>query len=104
MAKISNRNDLKKALRTILGSNEVYFQPSESLKLTYPCIIYELSDYNLIPADNGNYHISEKYSMTLITKLPDETIGKALLELPMCGFERPFVNDGLYHYVFTIYI
>jgi len=104
MAKISNRNDLKKALRTILGSNEVYFQPPESKKLTYPCIIYELGDYNLIHADNGKHHIDDLYNITLITKLPDETIGKALLELPMCGFNRVFINDGLYHYVFTIYI
>lgn len=104
MINLTCREDLKKALRTILGSKEVYFQPSESIKLTYPCIIYELNDYNLIKADNGNHHISDSYSITLITKQPDETISKRLLELPMCSFNRPFINDGLYHYVFTIYI
>lgn len=104
MVNLTCRDDLKKALRTILGSKEVYFQPPESQRLTYPCIIYELGDYNLIHADNGKHHISEQYNITLITKLPDETIGKAILELPMCSFNRPFINDGLYHYVFTIYI
>lgn len=104
MVNLVNREDLKKALRTILGSNEVYFQPPESQKLKYPCIIYELGNYNLIHADNGKHHISDQYNVTLITKLPDETIGKAILELPMSNFNRVFINDGLYHYVFTIYI
>lgn len=99
-----NRIELRDALRAILGSKQVYFQPPESQKLEYPCIIYELNDYNLIKADNGNHHISDSYSITLITKQPDETIGRAILDLPMCSFNRPFINDGLYHYVFTIYI
>ena len=104
MTNLTCREDLKKALRTILGSKEVYFQPPESIKLTYPCIIYELGDYNSIHADNGKHHINDQYSITLITKQPDETISKEILKLPMCGFNRVFINDGLYHYVFIIYI
>ena len=100
-----NREELRDALRAILGNNkDVYFQPPESIKLSYPCIIYELSDYNLIKASNVNHHLSVGYSITLITKLPDETLSRKIIELPYCTFDREFINDGLYHYVFTIYI
>lgn len=100
-----NREELRDALRAIIENPKaVYFQPPETIKLSYPCIIYELNDYNLIKADNGNHMVRESYSITLITKLPDETFSKKILNLPMCRFNRVFVNDGLYHYVFTIYL
>lgn len=99
------RIELRDKLRKILGNQkEVYFQPPESKKLSYPCIIYELNNYNLIKADNGNHHINELYTVTLITTLPDEVISKALLEIPMCDFDRAFINDNLYHYIYIITI
>ena len=100
-----SRTELRDTLRSILGnSKNVHFQPPESIKLEYPCIIYELGDYNLIKASNVNHHVNEVYKITLITKLPDETFSKQILELPYCVFDRPYTADGLYHYVFTIYI
>lgn len=102
---MTSRTDLRDTLRKILGNNErVYFQPTESIKLKYPCFIYQLDDYNLIKASNGNHKINESYSVTLITTLPDETISKQMLELPYCSFDRVFISDNLYHYVFTIYL
>lgn len=102
---MNSRTELRDELRRILGNDEnVYFQPTESIKLRYPCIIYQLDDYNLIKASNVNHHVNTAYSITLITKLPDETIYKQLIELPYCSFDRVFISDNLYHYVFTIYI
>lgn len=103
---LSNRKDLSELLRSILGDNRenVYFQPPESLKLKYPCIVYELGSYLPTKADNKAYLIRESYSITLITKLPDTEIGKQLLNVEGSKFDRYFVNDNLYHYVFTITI
>lgn len=103
---IKNREELKDFLRSVLGSNNVYFQPPESLKLSYPCIIYELSNYDTIKADNKSYVIHKQYSITLIMKLPDEDdeFFKKILNEETATFDRVFVNDNLYHYVFTITI
>lgn len=103
-----NRDELKNFFRSILGSysNNVYFQPPESIKLSYPCIIYKLSGYPLIKADNKTYTIHKEYFVELITKLPDEDeeYYKKILDNEMVKFDRVFINDNLYHYVFTITI
>lgn len=37
---MANRLNLHEEFATLLGSNNVYFQPPESVKLNYPCIKY----------------------------------------------------------------
>lgn len=103
---LANRQDLSEFLRSVLGEygKNVYFQPPESLKLNFPCIIYELGSYSPTKADNKAYHINESYSITLVTKLPDTNYGKQILNKETAKFDRYFVNDNLYHYVFTITI
>ena len=39
---MSKRVDLGNKLKEILGSNNVYFQPPDNLKMVYPCIRYRL--------------------------------------------------------------
>ena len=46
---------LQETLETILGSENVYFQPPESYKIEYPCIIYERANIKAIKADNIGY-------------------------------------------------
>ena len=44
---MASRLNLQDKLEEVLGSKQVYFQPPESLKLKYPCIVYSRSN-NLI--------------------------------------------------------
>ena len=37
------RSDFQTVLESIPGVEKVYFQPPESVKLVYPCILYEYS-------------------------------------------------------------
>lgn len=106
---LRNRTELRDFLRGVLGSaysNNVYFQPPENIKLSYPCIIYKLDDYPIVKADNKSYLIHKKYSIELIMKLPDEDeeYYKKILNKETAAFDRVFINDNLYHYVFTITI
>lgn len=82
----------------------VWYQPPENLKLKYPCILFELSNALIDYADNNPYQITKRYTVTLITKTADnhEYVDQ-LLNLPMCTFDREFINEGLVHDVFTIY-
>lgn len=99
----TNREELQQILETILGSRNVYFQPPESIKLKYPCIIYEKTDIEIVKANNKNYLFNERYTVTYITDDPDSDLTYNLLELPYCNYDRRFVSNNLNHEVFTIY-
>lgn len=98
-----SRLELHELLVQTLGSRNVYFQPPESVKLSYPCIIYERNSGRDFRADDSLYNYRKSYSLTVIDKNPDSTIPDALLYLPMCSFDRFFASDNLNHWTFTIY-
>lgn len=102
--KITTREKLQTALEGILGSRNVYFQPPESVKLKYPCIIYEFSSMETMKANNGKYIKHKKYIITAIDKDPESALPDKLIEIPYCRFDRAFVSDNLYHYTFNFFI
>lgn len=101
--KTKTREDLHEILCSILGSRYVYFQPPESMKLKYPCIVYERSYIRMMRADNIIYKASKEYTVTIIDEDPDSEIPDKMLELPYCKFDRHFVSDNLNHDVFRLY-
>ncbi len=100
---MSNRTELQTLLENLLGSRNVYFQPPESIKLAYPCIVYKLDKADSTFANDKPYSNSKRYSVTLIDKNPDNVFVDKLLKLPMCSFDRTFSADNLNHYNFNIY-
>lgn len=103
MADEPRRYSLHADLCEMLGSRNVYFQPPESFKLNYPCIVYELSRRNQRRADNRLYTLTSGYTVTYISSNPDDSFPERLAALEKCSFDRRFVSDGLYHDVFTLY-
>ena len=100
------RVELQRILEDILGTKvgKVYFQPPENLKLTYPCIIYELSGVESTDADNIAYLNYKRYTVTCISRNPDTVIPDRILEnVKHSSYDRRFVSDNLYHDVLTIY-
>lgn len=85
----------------------VYFQPPESVRLSYPCIVYKLTDIRGRYADNKTYLEYREYQLTVIDRDPDSPLREAVIGClgnKFTGrFARPFVSDGLNHFVFTIY-
>lgn len=100
---MDRRLSLQEILVNILGSNNVYFQPPETIKLQYPCIIYGRDGINQKYADNRAYINKVRYSITLITRSPESDLIKKILELPYCSYDRYFAADSLSHDVFTIF-
>lgn len=100
---MNNRIELHEKLKVILGSDFVYFQPPESVKMTYPCIVYALDSVDTKYADDKPYLNERRYSVTIIDKDPDSIIPDKLLVLPMCSFNRMYTADNLNHWVFTLY-
>lgn len=100
---MDRRLNLHAMLEDVLGSNNVYFQPPESIQMKYPCIVYKLSYYQTIYADNNPYKSKKRYQMTLIHEDPDNEIKEKLVSLPLCSFDRFFTSGLLNHYVYNIY-
>lgn len=95
------RIDLHATLRNICPN--VYFQPPETIKLTYPCIIYHLNKIDKIYADDGTYRLMNQYSVMYICKDPDDLTRDEIAVLPYCSFDRFYTADNLNHYVFRLY-
>jgi len=97
------RVELQEALEDFLGSRNVYYQPPESIKLKYPCIIYEKSRIQQVYADNISYLKHKEYSLTLIYREADSTLPDDLLgSFELISFDRHYKADNMYHDVFTI--
>ena len=101
---MGNRLKLQAKLEEVLGSKNVYFQPPESKKLVYDCIVYKRSDIWNRHADDKNYMITDGYEVTAIYKNPDRLIAKDILEaFQYSRFQWHFTSDGLNHDVLTLY-
>lgn len=83
--------------------DHVYYQPPESVKLVYPCIIYERRSGDTRFADNLPYTFTMGYTVTVIDKDPDSDIPLQVAKLPMCRMDRCFTSDNLNHSVFVLY-
>jgi len=98
---MDRRLELDERLKAICPN--VYFQPPETVRLTYPCIIYSLSKLDPLFANNLPYHIDSAYTVQYITRDPDDRVRYELAELQLCRFERHYTADNLNHYIYRLY-
>lgn len=103
MRTIRDRIELHNALKAIIGSSNVYYQPPQNTRMVYPCIRYnreKVDDYN---ANNESYIRTKTYRMTYISEDPDDDIIiDAICDLPHCEHLSHYVADGLNHDAFRI--
>ncbi len=98
-----SRLDLQTLLENLLGSRNVYYQPPESIKMSYPAIVYERDNIRNDFANNLVYKQSFSYQVTVVDYDPDSEIVKKVSALPMCSFSRHFTSDNLNHDIFRLY-
>ena len=98
-----SRLELHYELVSILGSRYVYFQPPESIKLQYPCIIYERYDISNTNADDQVYLQPIQYRVTVIDSDPDSEIVSRMSKFPTARFVRHQVISNLNHDIFNIH-
>lgn len=100
---MATRLELHKVLCNILGSDHVYFQPPASLKIEYPCIVYQRSSNDTIFADNNPYRIMRRYLVVVIDKDPDSEIPNRIEKLQLCISDRFYTADNLNHFAYNLY-
>lgn len=94
---------LANELKILLGSEYVYFQPPENVKMNYPAIVFSLSKIDNAFADNKVYKQDIAYNVIVIDKNTNSDIAKKVSQLPSCRFDKSYKSDNLNHYSFTLY-
>lgn len=100
----TSREELQMKLEEFLGSNNVYFNPLETIRMKYPAIVYDLYRLNQRFADNKPYRSLPCYSITIIDRQSDlDWVGNMLDEFEYCSLDRSYYSDNLVHYSFVLY-
>lgn len=99
---MGSRMDLHRLLVEKLGSDQVYYQPPENIKMSYPAIVYTMDSIWARHADNLPYVKTKVYAITLITRNPVDPVIDELAEIPSARFDRHYIADNLHHNAFTI--
>jgi hypothetical protein len=97
------RLELQTLLKSLLGSDKVYFQPPPNTKIQYPCIIYSRDDERVDHADNAPYTRRIRYQVTVIDANPDSLIPAKIAALPLCSYDRFYTSDNLNHDVYQLF-
>ena len=101
---MASRLKLHEELCELLGSRCVYFNPPESVKIKYPCIIYSIDGMDINHANDRIYKNKTRYSITVIDDDPDSDIYRTILaHFQMCSFDRSYISENLNHFVLTLY-
>lgn len=96
--------DLQNELKSLLGSDNVYFQPPSTTRMHYPCFVFERGSGSQMTANNRNYLFTKRYTVTYIGNESDpDMIDEVVRHFQMCKYDRHFVKDNLHHDVFSIY-
>lgn len=88
--------------KLLLLCKNVYYQPPETIKMTYPCIIYSLERDNVLNADDAIYNRKKRYSVTIVDRDPDSLLPDSFSDAFNVGMERHFTSDNLHHYIYSI--
>ena len=110
-------DDFIRELRELLGTDEVYFQPSAEAGsdeydenyiytgMRYPCFVLKRTTAYQPKANDRNYLFRPGYEVSYIN--PDEPdpwmLERIMRRFPHCHYNRHYVSDNLHHDVFTIY-
>lgn len=110
------RLEFQTLLESILGSENVYYQRPSNVneilngrtskpvtRMNYPCILYNLDYLDIGYANNIPYIKQRRYSLTYISREPDDDMVHTIASIPMCRFDRFYTASELNHYVFRIY-
>lgn len=100
---MASRLELQSKLEELLGSKNVYYQPPESVKMTYPAIVYSKQNIRVTHANDSIYSKKTRYELIVISKSPDSDVIEKLLGMRYCSFDRHYKADNLNHDVLTLY-
>lgn len=100
-----DRLELHAILQTTLPGIPLYFRPSSTLVMTYPCVVYDVEELTATHANNIFYAGGTRFKVTYICPLPgDDNPSVILRNIPGAKHTSSFLSDDLTHDVFRIFI
>ena len=100
---MTSRLELQTELEKKLGTKNVYYQPPESIKMSYPAIVYTKSNISGKFANGSRYTKMTMYKIIVISKRPDDPVIDKIMDMPYCSYDRHYVSDNLNHDVLSLY-
>lgn len=101
----ANRLALREILSKVMvdcgEEPKLYYQPPESMRLEYPCMIYHLKDMSSNYADNRPYMKLISFDITYVTRSPSSSVPVAMTDQSLMSFDRYYTADNLHHYAYT---
>ena len=97
---------LRDELYSLDISNNVYYNPPTSIRMSYPCFRFAENNTYTIRADNVAYLNHRRWVITYITTDEEEVetvINRMLNHFMMCNNETVYKADNLIHIVFNLY-
>ena len=99
-----DRLELQSKLVDLLGSKNVYFQPSTNIKLSYPCIVYELKNFDDRFANDARYNTNRVYQINHVYQRYQNNLQEKSRErFQSIAFNNSSTLDGLYKDGYTLY-
>ncbi len=97
--------ELQLELEDLLGTENVYFQPGPSVRMKYPCFVFNRTTAFQPKADDKTYLFRPGYEVIYINRdEPDPEILEIVSRrFSNCRYNRHYVADNLHHDAFTIY-
>jgi hypothetical protein len=100
-----NRLELRDVLSSIMEDSgeepHLYFQPPETIKLEYPCMVYHLKTLTSRKANDKPYHKIIGFDITYITRSPASSVPSRMLSEQYMNFDRYYTSENLHHYAYT---
>ncbi len=85
--------------------DNVYYQPPETIRMKYPCILYSFQGFADRFADDRRHIKIERYLVTHIYLDPDDHKREEFLASnTYVSFDRTYTADGLHHDVYDFYM
>ena len=97
-----NWQTLRTKIMDYSGAERVYFQPPPAIQIRYPCIIMKHEGWQFEYGDNLNYLKTVRYQFIVMSTVIDDPLFETIAEYPGMSYDRNYVSDGVYHYVFTL--
>lgn len=94
---------LQNKFEELLGTKQVYYQPPESIQMSYPAIRYSKKKPDVKYANDKKYSKMDCYEVIVMDFVPDNPVIEKILELPYTSHDRVYVSDNLNHDVITIF-
>lgn len=96
--------ELQAVFEELLGSRNVYYNPPESVRMSYDAIRFKRRNINnKFASDTVYVQLPPTFEVVVITRDPDASIIEKVSKLPRCRFVTSYTTDNLHHNIFTIH-